>query len=130
VTFLADHNIEGQAALLWEALNREGWLELFPLRLETFARVGLSLESSDRAVWRFVQERGMILLTDNRNREDDDSLEQTIAAENTPSSLPVLTIGNARRMVEREYRDRCATRLCELFLDLDNYRGTGRLFIP
>jgi hypothetical protein len=33
-------------------------------------------------------------------------------------------------MVEREYRDRCATRLCEIILELDNYRGTGRIFIP
>jgi hypothetical protein len=34
----------------------------------------------------------MILLTGNRNLKDPDSLEQTIREENTPFSLPVITI--------------------------------------
>ncbi len=39
------------------------------------------------SVWRFTQEKGMILLTDNRNMEGQNSLEQTIREENTLTSL-------------------------------------------
>jgi hypothetical protein len=65
------------------------WLDLVSLRLTRFAEVDLPVTSSDRTVWRFAQERGMILLTGNRNMDDDDSLESTIREENCPDSLPV-----------------------------------------
>jgi len=130
IIILVDHNVEGQAAMLWGLLSAEGWLDLFPLRLVTFAQVGLPYDSHDREVWCFAQEQGMILLTANRHMKGEDSLERTIREENTMTSLPVLTIGNVNRMVERTYRERCARRLLEIALDLENYRGTGRIFIP
>jgi hypothetical protein len=129
-TVLVDHNIEGQAILLWGTLAADGWLELVPLRLATFAEVGLSINSSDRVVWRFAQAKQMLLLTDNRSMRGDDSLQRTLREENTPSSLPVLTIGSIERMDEREYRERCAARLVEIVLDLEIYLGSSRLFIP
>ena len=86
-TILVDQDIEGQVLLLWGALAAEGWLELCPLTLVTFVQGGLPVDSSDRAVWRFAQAHGMILLTHNRNMNDVDSLEQTIREENTPTSL-------------------------------------------
>jgi hypothetical protein len=55
--------------------------------------------------------------------QGEDSLEQTIREENTPVSLPVVTISDGRRMVEKTYRERCAVRLLEIVLDLDNYRA-------
>ena len=130
ITILVDHNIEGQAMLLWSTLSAEGWAELLSLRLVTFAQIGLPYNRGDREVWRFAQEKGMILLTANRRMKGEYSLEQTIREENTTTSLPVLTIGNANRMVERVYRERCAARLLEIGLELDNYMGTGRIFIP
>jgi hypothetical protein len=130
ITILVDHDIEGQATILWRTLRTEGWLDLFPLQLVMFAQAGLPLDSSDRAVWRFAQEHGMVLLTGNRRITEEDSLEQTLREENTPTSLPVLTIGNVKRMVERLYRERCAEQLLEVVLDLDSYRGTARIFIP
>ena len=130
LTILVDHNIEGQAVLLWGTLTATGWLELLPLRLVTLAQIGLPYDSSDREMWRFAQGKGMILLTANRRMEGKDSLEQTIREENTTTSLPVLTIGNAERMVERTYRERCAIRLLEVGLDLENYLGAGRIYIP
>jgi hypothetical protein len=83
ITILADHNIEGQAVLLWGTLGAAGWLELVTLRLARFAEVGLLHTSNDREVWRFAQANHMYLLTDNRNMEGSDSLEQTIRDENT-----------------------------------------------
>ena len=108
----------------------EGWLELVPLRLVTFAEIGLSLDSSDRTVWHFVQAQRMLLLTDNRGMKGADSLEQTVREESTASALPVLTIGNVGRLDEREYRESCARRLVEIVLDLEYYLGAGRVFIP
>ncbi|HJY83924.1 MAG TPA: ACP S-malonyltransferase [Candidatus Binatia bacterium] len=130
MTILVDHNMRGQAILLWGTLAAEGWLDLLPLRLATFADVGLPVESTDRAVWRFAQTHRMILLTGNRSMVGPNSLEQTIREENTRTSLPVITVGSVGRLDERVYRERCGSRLIEIVVDLDNYLGTGRLFIP
>jgi predicted nuclease of predicted toxin-antitoxin system len=130
ITFLTDHNIEGQALSLWGLLAKEGWLELISIQLVTFTDIGLSFESSDREVWRFAQANRMILLTDNRNMKGEDSLEQTIREENGLTSLPVLTIGNVNRLDEKIYRERCAERLLEIGTNLEKYLGTGRIFIP
>jgi hypothetical protein len=130
ITILSDHDVEGKVFLLWGAVTASGWLELLPLRLVRFRDVGLPPDSTDRAVWRFAQAHGMILLTNNRNMEGVDSLEQTIREENTPNALPALTIGDFDRITERVYRENCATRLLEILVYLDDYLGVGRLFIP
>lgn len=130
ITILVDHNMEGQATLLGGTLVTEGWLDLIPVRLVTFAEVGLPFDSSDRSVWRFVQAQQMLLLTDNRSMKGADSLEQTPREENTPTSLPILTIGSVNRLDERGYREECAERLVEIVLDLENYLGASRIFIP
>ena len=129
-TILVDQDIEGQVLLLWGVLAAEGWLELCPLTLVTFSQVGLPADSSDRTVWRFVQANGMILLTHNRNMHDADFLEQTIREENTPRSLPVITLGRVDRLRERAYRERCVVRLIEIGLEIEQYLGTGRIFMP
>jgi hypothetical protein len=130
ITLLADHNIEGQALLLWGTLGAAGWLELVPLRLVHFGEVGLSYDSTDRDVWRFAQANQMLLLTDNRNMVGVDSLEQTIRDENQVTALPVITISRADRVIERSYREQCAARLLDIVLSLDNHLGAGRVFIP
>ena len=130
ITVLSDHDIEGKVFLLWGAVAATGWLELLPMRLVRFRDVGLPHDSTDRSVWRFAQEHRMILLTNNRNMEGSDSLEQTIRAENTITSLPVLTIGDRDRVAERIYREQCAASLLQVAVYLDDYLGVGRLFIP
>jgi predicted nuclease of predicted toxin-antitoxin system len=129
-TILIDYNMEGQAMMLWRSIVAEGWLELGPLQWLTFSQVGLPEESSDREVWRFAQAHGMILLTANRSMKETDSLEQTLREENTERSLPVLTVGDVERMVEKRYRGRCLKKLLDIVLDLDNHRSTERIFIP
>jgi hypothetical protein len=130
MTILADHNLEGQALLLWGVLAHEGWLDLLPLRLVILRDVGLPVNSSDRVIWRFAQEQQMVLLTGNRRMRGDDSLEQTIREENTDIALPILTIGSLDRLEERIYREQCASRIVEIMLDIENYRGAGRIYIP
>jgi predicted nuclease of predicted toxin-antitoxin system len=78
ITILADHDIEGKARLLYHALRNDGWTDLCAVRMILFADVGLADNSTDRDVWRFAQRNGMILLTGNRNMENENSLEQTL----------------------------------------------------
>ena len=127
--FLVDHNIEGQAKLLWETILAEGWLDWITIRFVTFEEVKLAIESSDRLVWRFAQEHQMIILTANRKMKGEDSLEETIRAENTIDSLPVITIANVDKIRERGYRERCAARLIEIVIELENLMGVGRIYV-
>lgn len=127
---LLDHHMKRQGILLWAAMGSEGWLRLLDIPMQTFADAGLPIDSSDREVWRFAQENQLILLTGNRNNEGVDSLERTLRDENTPTSLPVITVGVIDRMEERVYREQCAEKLVEIILNIENYLGVGRIYIP
>jgi len=130
IHILADRNIEGHAIRLWDTFVSEGWQELCPLQFLMFVDVGLADDTNDREVWQFAQSHWMILLTDNRNMKGKDSLARVLREENTPDSIPVITIGSLQNLAERDYRQSCATRLAEIIIDLEDYLGTGRLFIP
>jgi Domain of unknown function (DUF5615) len=130
MTFLVDYNLDGYALIFLGILAKEGWLEFASVQFVTFREVGLAMESSDRVVWRYAREHQMMILTANRNMKGGDSLEQVMREENTENSLPVLTIGSLDRLSEADYRQRCAERLIEIVVDIDNYKGVGRLFIP
>lgn len=128
--FLVGHNIEGQAEILWGTMTSEGWRDILPMKMFTFQELGLKFDSTDREVWRFAQANGMILLTDNCNTDDEDSLERTIREENRPTSRPIITIGTLARIDEKDYRIRCVTRIAEIVIDPENALGTGRLYVP
>jgi len=127
---LLDHHMKKQGILLWVTMRSEGWLKLLDIPMQTFEDVGLPIDSNDRAVWRFAQKNQLVLLTGNRNSEGEDSLEQTIRDENKPESLPVVTVGMLDRMEESSYREKCAERLVEIILNIENYLGAGRIYIP
>lgn len=129
--FLVDHNLEGQALLLSEIITGQGWQNVFPIDFVALEDLSLPINSSDRVIWRFAQARQMILLTANRRMKGEDSLEQVLREENTPTSLPVITIANADRVLnDSDYREECVNRLLEIALFIENYYGTRRLFIP
>ena len=51
--------------------------------------------------------------------------------ENTAACLPTFTIGNAKRlMVDKAYARQVAVKLLEYLLDIEQYRGAGRLYVP
>jgi hypothetical protein len=127
ITILADHDIEDHADLLWRTIVSRGWQELASLRLARITDLGLPANTPDRFVWRFAQEHGMFLLTNNRNSRGPDSLQRTIREESTAASLPVLTIGSVDGLSDPEYRVRCAERLVEVVLYVERYMGTGRI---
>jgi hypothetical protein len=129
--FLVDHNLEGHSLLLAGNIANLGWLDLLQIRFITFEEVALSVTSDDRIVWRFAQTNQMILLTANRSMKGENSLEKVMREENTSTSLPVVTIGDADRVLtDIDYRNRCVDRLIEIIFDIDDYRGSRRLFIP
>lgn len=128
--FLVDYNLTGYVVLFQGTLAAGGWLDLLSVQFMTLQEAGLAADSSDRLIWRLAQANQMMLLTANRDAKGEDSLEQTIRQEGTSTSLPVVTIGNLDRLVEREYREQCSVRLADIVLSLENYWGVSRLFIP
>jgi hypothetical protein len=129
--FLIDHNLKGHALVFFGSIASQGWLDIVPIQFVTFAEIDLSIDSDDRVVWRLAQKHQMILLTANRSMKGEDSLEQVMREENSSVSLPVITVGNADRLLsDSEYRGRCVESLIEIVLDIDSYRGARRIFIP
>jgi hypothetical protein len=101
------------------------------VEVESFERLGLPYDTSDRDLWQVCQQRNIVLITANRNDEGPDSLVSTIRDLNEPSSLPVLTIADPTYVLtNQDYAERVAIQVLEYLLELDNFRGTGRLFCP
>jgi hypothetical protein len=131
---LLDINAQGQGELVLSLLQAPPWTSIwhelgFPVL--RFADVGLPADALDSLVWDTCQRLGLVLLTDNRNQDDPDSLEATLRARNGPTSMPIITFANSRRIFrDREYAQRTAVTLLEFLVDIDSLRGTGRLFVP
>jgi hypothetical protein len=71
------------------------------------------------------------LITANRNKRGPDSLEAVIQHENQPDSLPVITIADSKRVLkDRQYAHTVAERLLEKLIAIDDFRGTGRIYVP
>jgi hypothetical protein len=117
ITLLVDANMDGHAQLLDMRLRTETWRELrdhLDIRFLNFEQAGLDRNAKDNQVWALCQEKGYYLLTANRNRKSDDSLEATIQREGTADSLPAFTFSDADRMYRSaahldEIVDDCST---------------------
>jgi Domain of unknown function (DUF5615) len=110
----------------WTAWWRD--LDLDVLDLDA---LNLPEDSPDDIIWHTCQREGLVLLTGNRNRDGDDSLEATIRRHSQPHSLPVITISDVRRFgKDSAYDARLARSLLAYLLDIDMFCGTGRLYVP
>jgi len=131
---MADHNIEGHLVVLLRIWTSEAWKSVWEglsCEVESFARLGIPHDTSDRDLWQLCQPCELVLLTANRHDEGPDSLEAPIRALNEPTSLPVFTIADSRLVfTSRSYAERVAVQVLEYLLELDNFRGVGRLFVP
>ncbi len=131
---MADNDCKGQFAVIQALLESDAWRDLWSalkIPVVTFEDVGLPASAPDAAVWQACQERQIVLVTGNRNAEGADSLEATIRTHNEASSLPVITVADPKRLMKsRAYAEKVVERLMDILLDLDNRRGTGRLFVP
>src|SRR5438105_2590549 len=126
--------MEGHGARIWGWIQGSYWSELtayLDVTCKRFQDVGLTRKAPDDVVWRLCQANGYFLLTSNRNRKSEDSLEATIRREGSPTSLPVFTLPDPDRVYSsHEFLDRVVSKLLGYILDADNIRGTGRLFVP
>jgi hypothetical protein len=131
---MADNDSGGQFAVILALLEAEPWKELWrslALPVITFEDLGLPSTAPDAIVWQACQDRQLILVTSNRNAVGPDSLEATLQARNEPTSLPVITIASPRRVMEsKAYAESVVRRLLDHLMDLENRRGTGRLWVP
>ena len=131
---MSDANIQGHVIGLLRILQGPDWGEFWtPLNLEvrTFAEVGLPHDASDSEVWDACQREQISLITANRNQEGPDSLEAVLRSRNTPSSLPVFTIGDIQLFAKsRTHAIQVAVRLLDYLMEIDEFRGAGRLYLP
>jgi hypothetical protein len=134
---IADINFRGHLDRLVYILESEFWRDLwhdFNLEVETFTALGLHEKTTDRIVWERCQEEGLILFTGNRNDDGPDSLEATLRSADA-NTLPVITVGTARRILEdTSYAQLIVSELMDLLDDLENrpeaVLGSGRIFLP
>src|SRR5258708_5791329 len=131
---LADVHSEGHLEVLLRICRSPQWREVWvalKVRVCAFDTFGFDRRMKDSDLWEFCQRQDLLLVTNNRNQEDADSLQATIASRNSLASLPVLTLADADLILnDRSYAERAAIRLMEILLDVDAERGTGRLFLP
>jgi hypothetical protein len=73
--------MKGLAPLIFEVLNKDGWAELLSIEFIYFADLELAVDSKDDTIWRLAQSRGMVILTDNRNDDDETSLTAVMRQE-------------------------------------------------
>ena len=130
IRLLSDHDIVQQARLIWEVFTEGDWRYFGVTHLVSLADVGLDSAASDREIWRTCQSHGLVLVTANRNADGIDALANVITEMNHAGCLPVLTIGSPRQVREHSYREDCAYRIADIVLELEQVRGSGRLFIP
>jgi hypothetical protein len=129
-TILLDHDIEGHAKYLQAGLRETGWDRDLTIEFVRLHDLALPEDASDQDIWRFAQHHRLLLLTSNRNQENETSLQATIDRENTPEALPVLTLSQTNRLLISDYRQQATHKLVEIILYLENYLGVGRIYLP
>ena len=130
---LTDNDVVGAVRVFRRILASPEWMGLttaLELEFIELQDVELPADAPDVAVWQRSQEVGALLITGNRS-SGEGSLDQTIAEHGSPESLPVLTIGDPRRVIrDPVYARACAFSLLDFVERIETLRGTGRLFIP
>ena len=132
---LADINIAGQFRMLVKTFyGSEEWSEFWDslnIPFLVFANVGLAPNAPDNIVWQSCQENELVLITGNRNKDGPTSLEATLQAHLQSNSLPVITVSQPTSLgMNSEYTSQVGIKLLDYLLNIDNLRGTGRLYVP
>ena len=131
---LADVHMRGFIEALVREMKSEYWADFwkqFGPEFFYFEDVGLTPISTDLEIWLRCQAEQLILLTDNRNHDSDDSLESAIRLHNQSDSLPVLTIGSLDRFGNsKAYAKLVVETLYDYLMEIDRVRGAGRLYLP
>lgn len=131
---LADINVIGHLQKIHAIIKHDQWTDVWTslnLRIVRFDELGLRPKSLDSDIWKACQAAELVLFTNNRNHDGPDSLEAAIRENNNDLCLPVFTLANENRFQNsREYASKVVEDMMEYLLDIDDYRGTGRLYLP
>ncbi len=131
---LADVHMGPYVESLVRQMQSDYWADFWneiKVQLYQFEDVGLAPEATDMEIWDCCQAEQLVLVTNNRSQHTDDSLETAIRTLNTPTSLPVFTIGNLDRLrASRSYAEAVVEQFYDYLLDIDRVRGAGRLYLP
>lgn len=131
---LVDMNIQGQMENVRRIYEKTEWAEFWRelgIAFVEFGDVELSDRAPDSEIWRTCQREGLVLVTANRNYDGPDSLAAMIATENSVDCLPAITVGDPEALrVSKEYAQRVAIRILEVLYDIENFRGSGRTYVP
>jgi len=131
---LADVHMGSFIAALFREMQLGDWIDFWnevgPVLVQ-FEDFGLTPSSTDLEIWQRCQEEQLILITNNRNQDSEDSLQMAIRDHNTPDSLPVFTKGDLNRLRKsKKYAAEVIEQLYDYLLDIDRVRGAGRLSLP
>ena len=131
---MADNDVLGHVRTLVQVCESPPWSDFWQetqCEFISFGELGLAEDATDAQVWQACQDNDVVLITGNRNAESPESLEVTIRELNNDRCLPVLTLADQDRVLrDRSYAGAVAERLLEILFDLDNLRGSGRLYLP
>ena len=133
---LADVNVQGHLPYLQRLMDGLGLLEILAesdIVLVTFPDHSLDRHMKDRDLWNYCQANDLVLLTENRNHEDNNSLNATIQDSWQPGHLPVLTLANKGKFENSElYAIRVAEDVAELLFSCfhDGVRDQPGIFVP
>lgn len=133
---LADVNVQGHSLYLrrlLETLDLWGVLAELHLDFATFTDLQLPRDLDDRSLWNRCQQEGWVLFTENRNNEDDNSLQATLTDSWRIGCLPILTLANKGTFEHSaSYAKRVAIDVAELLFGIahEEYRDQPRIFVP
>jgi hypothetical protein len=131
---MADNDVKGQLDAIIRFLRTPTWqpfLEDAAVTVVTMQELGLDRDASDMGIWQTCQDQQVVLFTGNRKKEGPESLEQAVRAFQQPDSLPVITLSDPIRFGhERPFAEKAAIKLLDYLLEIDRYRGAGRLWVP
>lgn len=130
IAILLDHDLEGRVVFFEAGLRETGWDKDLSIEFKRLRDLNLPEDSTDREIWHYVQRERLLLVTNNRNRDNEDSLQTVVENENTSDSMPVLTISDQTKLIVPEYRQQVVDKLAAVIIDLENYLGTGRIYLP
>jgi len=117
-------------------MKGQGLLEVLTeldISLATFPDLGLDRGTDDRTLWRYCQDNDWVLFTDNRNHEDENSLDATLQDSWREGHLPVPTLANKGKFENNEvYATRVSRDVAELLLVVfvDEIRNQPRIYVP
>jgi hypothetical protein len=133
---LADVNAQGHLPYLRRLLEKlDLWSVLAELHLDlvTFRDLNLPHDLDDRTLWNRCQQDEWVLFTDNRNHENENSLQATLADSWREGHLPVVTLANKGKFDHSvDYAKRVAIDVAELLFGIyqGQYRDQRRIYVP